>query len=79
MQGTLKKIISTHNNLRTPEIEGEFEMPVIGECFELYGEGLYWGTRIVQTTEVQEIKEISKDTLEFKTLNSTYNLEIIKK
>lgn len=75
--GLLKKVESNHNNLRTETVEGTFKIPVVGEDFVLYGEGLKFGTRIVRTTPVQEVTQ-DGNVINFKTRNSTYRVYIGK-
>jgi len=77
----LKKIESTHNNLRTDNIEGKTtRIPEIGHPFQLFAESLTEGGdfRSVTTTKIQEseYKEDSR-TFVFKTLNSLYELEVL--
>lgn len=77
----LKKIESTHNNLRTNEIEGKTtHIPEVGHPFQIFGESLTEGNdfRCVTTTEVKE-SEYKEDSriFTFKTLNSLYELEIL--
>jgi len=77
--GILNKIESTHNNLRTSSMEGVFfEFPNIGETFRIFGEGLYFGNRLIETTPVSEIIELSTDHIMFKTANSTYKVIKLK-
>lgn len=76
--GNLEKITSTHQNLRTPTMEGVFEeFPKVGETFKIYGEGLKFGNRIIHTSTVVEILEEKKDYMIFKTLNSTYRVNLL--
>lgn len=75
--GLLKKISSSHNNLRTDTVEGVFDLPVASEDFVLYGEGLEFGTRIVRTTPVEEVTK-EENIVTFKTRNSVYKLFIEK-
>lgn len=75
----LTKIVSTHNNLRTNEIEGmSSSLPVVGQGFNLTGESLTKGmnARLVSTTEIKEIEQKGNEYI-FKTLNSTYKLEVL--
>ena len=76
----LNKIISTHENLRTSEVEGEsLALPTIGEGFILIGKSLTEGAnaRLVVTSEIKEVEQDGIDYV-FKTLNSTYRLEILE-
>lgn len=68
----LRKITSTHNNLRTAEVIGQApRLPVIGERFIVYSEALEieGGVRYVTTSPVQSV-----DDNQFTTANSTYEL-----
>lgn len=72
---TLTKIRSVHENLRTDTMEGRVQaLPRVGETFYIFGVGIEFGTRLIYTTEVKEIRSINKNTIEFKTKNSTYRL-----
>lgn len=75
---TLTKITSTHNNLRTRVITGWFYKPPMIRCvFEFYGPPLESGdTRVISTTIIENLKEIELGKVEFKTRNSTYELQI---
>ncbi len=74
-KGILEKIESTHNNLRTDTVQGTFEPPEIGKSFILYGEGLEFGVRVIQTTPIKELTKEEKGFC-FKTMNSTYKLSV---
>lgn len=81
MRVKLTKIQSTHQNLRTNEIEGETgRLPTIGERFSLFGKALNTAAhlRVVVTTEVRETKTLSSGTIRFETENSTYEVELIR-
>lgn len=72
----LTKLSDNKNNLRTNEIIGEcFDLPTEGKCFTLFGEGIEFGTRVVQTSLVQSV-ERTDNVVRFKTLNSSYQLDI---
>ena len=74
----LTRITSNHNNLRTDSVEGETEqLPTPGEDFVLLGVGLEFGTRMVRTTPVGEVMNLSEKEMEFKTKNSHYRLELL--
>ena len=78
-QVILKKIESNHTNLRTNEIEGRtLSLPEISKNFVLVGESLTPGldARVVTTTEIKSIEQSGKK-YTFKTLNSTYELEVL--
>jgi hypothetical protein len=75
----LTKVESNHNNLRTNEIEGiTQELPSVGKSFQLVGESLTQGmnARIVYTTEIQFVENMGNEYM-FKTLNSTYKVEVL--
>lgn len=78
MKGKLKKIVSTHNNLRTTEMEGEFHKPpIIGQDFVIFGKALTEGmdVRMIRTTTVKDIKDLDGRFVFF-TQNSEYELDI---
>jgi hypothetical protein len=79
MKGKLKKIVSTHNNLRTTEMEGEFHKPpIIGQDFVIFGKALDpdADVRMIRTTPVKALKDIADYRMVFFTQNSEYELEI---
>jgi hypothetical protein len=74
IKAKLVKIESTHNNLRTNEIVGEFSYsPEVGHVFRFYSKPLDpdASIRVITTSSVQSING-----QEFKTRNSTYRLEV---
>lgn len=74
----LTKLISTHNNLRTDSMDGEYPFtPTIGRPFILIGEPLdhEFDHRMIYTSNVVSIIESSSDSITFKTANSTYRLD----
>lgn len=74
----LTKIRSNHSNLRTDTVEGETQkLPVLGEIFQMVGEGLSFGSRMIWTTEVKNIEQI-ENIYQFNTRNSTYKLEVLE-
>ena len=78
MKVKLLKLQSTHNNLRTNEIDGEcIDLPEIGQSFILLGEALNPDAKVraIRTTPVQELKK-EGNVMTFKTLNSIYELFI---
>lgn len=76
--GVLKKIESSHNNLRTSEMEGVFsEFPKIGESFQIFGKGLKIGNRLIYTSPIKEILESDDNSITFKTHYSKYHLSLI--
>ncbi len=76
MKVKLTKIASTHNNLRTTEIQGTLAYPIeVGESIIIYSEaldGIPDHTRVLRTTPVLRIE----NTLYY-TKNSTYRIEYI--
>lgn len=58
--GTLEKISSTTNALRTETVRGTFCLPQVGRQFRLVGESLTEGAdlRLVQTSPVTEMVRI---------------------
>lgn len=78
MQGRLKKVSNNENDLRTAEIECEFEdLPCVGECFIIFSKPLELkdGVRVVRTSIIQEIERTPRG-FRFKTMNSVYELEM---
>jgi len=76
MKGKLVKIKSTHNNVRTSEIVGEYnESPAVGQRFRMTAPPLdpTYYTRVVVTTPVQNSETVGNVT-RFTTENSTYEL-----
>lgn len=76
MKGILVRLESTNNNLRTNEIEGEYDkVPTPGEPFVLIGEPLDPRAhfRMVTTSTVQDVEHFP-DKIRFTTRNSTYEL-----
>ena len=82
MTGTLTKIKSTNENLRTPSVDGEFDsLPEVGQMFQMTGESLALagrGFRLVQTSLVVSADKMRDELYEFKTYNSYYRLTINK-
>jgi len=79
LKAKLIQIKSSHNNLRTKEVEGEIDkLPTIGESFLICGAGIEFGTRYVMTTPVQSLEKIDNKTFNFKTENSEYTLMLEK-
>lgn len=72
----LIRVKSSHQNLRTDEVDGEIDgLPEIGESITLLGVGLEFGVRIIHTTPVVEILEKIPGEMLFRTDNSTYRLK----
>jgi hypothetical protein len=77
-EGTLRKIHSTHNNVRTAEMKGEFPLlPNNGRSFVIYGESIdpNGSLRAIHTTPVGKIEKTNDGYL-FETRNSKYELLI---
>lgn len=77
----LKKIESTHNNVRTDLIDGLApELPEAGKRFFMYAETLdpLMDARYIQTTVVQKVQETDEG-LVITTENSVYLLTDIEK
>ena len=80
MKGKLIKLVSSHENLRTPIVFGDFERPPsIGERFEMTSDPLdpAAAMRWIQTSPVEYFwcAEIQKSKVVcFKTENSVYAL-----
>lgn len=75
----LTKVESTHNNLRTNEVDGlTLALPEKGKQFQMTGESLTKGAsiRCVTTTEIKELDIEGDSDYTFKTLNSTYKLKV---
>ena len=74
---TLKKIESTHSNLRTDEVVGMTSaLPKVGESFFMYTDkplDPQMSMRAIRTSIVQEVK-IVEDEIVFKTVNSMYSI-----
>ncbi len=76
----LTKISNNVNDLRTNSVEGTTgKMPVVGSYFSMAAESLTPenNVRLVSTSLIQEIDQISDSEVVFKTLNSTYRLEFL--
>lgn len=81
----LKKIFSTHKNLRTDEITGEcLGLPQEGCQFKMTAEALdeevrnEGGLRHIWTSPVQTVVTISPSQFRFFTANSTYEIEVLE-
>ncbi len=75
----LTQIESTHDIVRTKITEGKtYALPTVGECFQLFADPLdkSMGYRDLRTSYVQSVVE-DKNGFTFKTLNSTYRVELI--
>lgn len=75
----LTKVESNHNNIRTNSMEGETtELPVPGENFVIVGDPInpMADVRCITTSEIQLVEK-TDSLYTFKTLNSTYQLEVL--
>lgn len=79
-QVKLKKIESTHNNVRSNEINGVcYELPKVGSSFMLLSsETLTPDTNLRQivTSEITEVREFDGEII-FRTRNSLYSITVI--
>ncbi len=76
----IKKISNNENAMRTNEIEGiSKDLPKIGQVFMLIGEGLEFGHRLFNTSEIKEVIELNQSKYKIITLNSVYEIDIINK
>lgn len=82
-QARLTKITSNHNNLRTNSMVGEIsDIPKIGFPFIISNQdplnkNIGANGRLIFTTNVVSVDKKTDIEYEFKTVNSTYKLEII--
>lgn len=80
MKGRLVKIKSTHKELRTDEMIGDYqEVPTLGKEFVIFGKPLNpaMTTRMIRTTPIQLVCKDS-DRFLFETENSSYELHIME-
>jgi len=77
----LEQIESSHNNVRTKEMEGKCtHIPEVGYGFIIFGKSLTPGLpfRRISTSEIQECSYVEKDRkFLFQTLNSKYELTVL--
>lgn len=77
----LTRILSTHQNVRTREVEGiTNQLPEVGQIFNLVGEPLDEKTsvRVIVTSPVKEVRHHPEEgSMEFWTENSHYGLQIL--
>jgi hypothetical protein len=81
LKAKLTKISSSHENLRTKDVEGEIDrIPAVGGRLSLVGVGIDFGSRLVVTSEVVSIYLIDRsqerDLYHIQTKNSEYSLEV---
>lgn len=73
-----KKIRNNHNRMRTDVVEGiTHELPKVGESFVMLSEGLEFGTRMVNTSPVQNIETIDNKHQLFTESGSLYEVEVL--
>ncbi len=78
MRATLFKRESTHQNLRTNEVAGDYVFePTVGEHFVIIGESLD-PTKDLRMVRTSPVTAVEKDgaTINFTTQNSKYTLTI---
>ncbi len=73
-----RKIKNNHNRLRTDEIEGETEeLPTEGKAFTMFGEGLEFGVRVINTSLAIKVEK-SFNLYTFETASgSVYQVEYL--
>lgn len=73
------KLKNDHNRLRTDEILGKTqELPQVGKQFVLFGEGLEFGTRCVNTSPVKSVERHQPDLFVITTESgSIYNVQVL--
>lgn len=81
MRAKLTKITSTHDNLRTKDVEGEIDLiPTVGGRLFMVGAGIDFGSRVVVTSQITSIYLIDRseerDLYLIETQNSEYSLEV---
>lgn len=82
LRGTIRKVTRKSDapgGPRTDSVTGFFpKMPEVGKAFVLFGSSLTPGciVRFFETSEVKTVKAKDKDTIQFKTENSTYELTL---
>lgn len=80
MHGRLVRITSSHQNLRTDTVEGDFEnLPVAGSIFEMLAPPLTRGVRCIWTSPIEQTWQVEingKKVVCFKTDNSVYGLVV---
>lgn len=82
---TLVRVESTHNNLRTPTVTGwSYNLPEVGASFQIFNDQPLEApevnkSREVTTSVVREVQTLDTGDVLFKTMNSTYILENIRK
>jgi hypothetical protein len=76
MKVRLTRIIGG-SKLRTDSVDGEATYPpMVGRCFEMSGQGLDFGTRLVSTSPVVEVSGDGKFTTES---GSVYHIELLER
>jgi len=77
----LTQIRSTHNNVRTPKIDGVCQhLPEVGQFFIMVGPPLdpAASQRYLRTSYVQRVEEDEENVYFFDTENSRYKLEVLE-
>jgi hypothetical protein len=76
----LKRITSTHENLRTPEVKGFIkDKPALNKEIILFAEAInpIAMGRIIRTTKIKDIKSVSEKVIVCNTRNSTYEIQYL--
>lgn len=76
----LKRIISTHENLRTPEVRGFIkDKPALNKEIILFAEAInpMATGRMIRTTKIKDIRNVSDKVVLCNTRNSTYEIEYL--
>lgn len=76
----LKRVMSSHNNLRTPEVKGFItEKPAINKEILLFAEPInpQASGRMIRTTKIKNIRSVSDKVILCDTRNSTYEIEYL--
>lgn len=73
------KVKTNHNRVRTDEVLGKTdELPQVGKQFVLFGEGLEFGTRRVNTSPVKEVERHQPDLFVLTTESgSVYHVQVL--
>lgn len=76
---TLKKIESSHDNLRTDEVYGFATlMPEEGSGFMMFSKSLTGDdlARVIKTSKITSVENVGDDEIVFRTQNSTYLIQV---
>ena len=76
----LKKISSSHNNLRTDVVEGVcLSFPEVGESFCMLSSPLVSGSvRTIRTSKIKSIEQLKSNIYSIITQNSQYEVELLE-